>query len=208
MFAAAPLTATDRLKARLSRVDQPVVIAADDGATTALDFGLKPDLVIGDLDSLESSTRDRLAGVPIEVYPREKDFTDGQLAIEHALKYEPSELLLVGFLGGPRLDQALANVLLLLAVELPATLLDETNECTLVRPGTPLEWAVEADEVISLIPFGSDARGVTTRGLRWALNGARLRLGDTRGVSNEPTGDRASVAIEAGLLLVTRHFVT
>jgi thiamine pyrophosphokinase len=208
VFAAAPLTVTERLRSRLSHVERPVVIAADDGATTALAFGLTPDVVIGDLDSLEPATRARLATVPVQEYPRDKDFTDGQLAIEHAIHFQPDELLLLGFLGGPRLDQALANILLLTTVDTPAVLLDEANECVLLRPGRDCAWRPEQGEVVSLIPLSGDALGVKTHGLRWALSGETLRLGDTRGLSNEPVGEKARVTIEAGLLIVTRHFAT
>jgi thiamine pyrophosphokinase len=206
VFAAAPLTPTPRLKARLAQLERPFVVAADDGATTALAFGLRPHVVIGDLDSLDPTTRVQLANIPTETYPRDKDATDGQLAIERALREAPRELLLVGFLGGPRLDQALANVLLLVNLTIPAVLLDEQNECVLVRPGTPYAWAAEPDEVVSLIPLAGDVAGVRTVGLRWRLDGDRLRLGETRGVSNEPIAGEASVSIQAGLLLLTRHF--
>ena len=97
---------TERLRLRLVQYDQSFVVAADDGATTALNFGLTPNVVIGDLDSLTPSTQEHLtnAGVPIEQYPRDKDATDGQLAIERALQAVPTELLLLGFVAGPRLD--------------------------------------------------------------------------------------------------------
>jgi thiamine pyrophosphokinase len=174
----------------------------------ALAFGLQPDVVIGDLDSLEPSTLTRLneAHVPIETYPRDKDATDGQLALERALRLQPSELLLLGFLGGPRLDQALANVLLLTRLEMPAVLLDETNECVIIRPSASHTWRPEMGEVISLIPVSTEVSGATTRGLRWRLDRERLLLGDTRGVSNAPVDNEVSVSIESGLLLVTRHF--
>ncbi len=70
------------------------MIAADDGASTALAFGFTPHLVIGDLDSIAEGTLDELRrrGVPIETYPRDKDATDGQLAIERALHAQPDEL--------------------------------------------------------------------------------------------------------------------
>jgi thiamine pyrophosphokinase len=206
VFAAAPLSPTERLRARLGNLDHPFVVAADDGATTALAFGLVPDLVIGDLDSLDPATRDRLSEVTLETYPRDKDATDGQLAVERALRERPSELLLLGFLGGARLDQSVANIFLLVDITTPAVLLDERNECVLVRPGLPHEWTVETDEVVSLVPIGGDVRGVRTVGLRWRLDGDRLRLGDTRGVSNEPTASQARVSVDSGLLLVTRHF--
>jgi thiamine pyrophosphokinase len=208
VFAAAPLNTTPRLTSRLGQLDRPFVVAADNGASTALAFGVRPDVVIGDLDSLTPATLAWLdqAGVPVERYPRDKDATDGQLAVERALKVQPSELYLLGFLGGPRLDQALANVLLLAEVEIPAVLLDERNECVLVRPHAQHTWRADRGEVISLIPVSSEVTGVTTGGLRWPLETERLRLGETRGVSNEPISEKVSVTIESGLLLVTRHF--
>jgi len=210
VFAAAPLEPTTRLRARLSALGQPYVVAADRGATTALTFGFEPHVVVGDLDSIDASTLHELhqRGVPIESHPRDKDATDGQLAIARALQFGPSELVLLGFLGGPRLDQALANVLLLVGLETPAVLLDDRNECVLVRPGTPYAWRTETTEVVSLLPLDGDAKGVHTRGLRWPLIAETLRFGDTRGVSNEPIARKATVSIEQGLLLVTRHFPT
>jgi thiamine pyrophosphokinase len=210
IFAAASLKPTPRLTARLAVLDRPFVIAADGGATTALAFGLRPDVVIGDLDSLAASTLSRLdaAHVPIETHPRDKDATDGQLALERALQSQPSELFLLGFLGGPRLDQALANVILLTRLQIPAVLLDETNECVIVRPAARHTWFPEAGEVISLLPMSAEVVGVTTHGLRWRLDRERLTLGTTRGLSNEPVDNEVSVSIESGLLLVTRHFPT
>jgi len=208
VFAAAPLEPTARLRARLSALGQPYVVAADRGATTALAFGYRPDVVIGDLDSIDEATLAdlRRLGVAIDVHPRDKNATDGQLAVQVALQKHPAQLLLLGFLGGPRLDQALANVLLLVGVSIAAVLIDERNECVLVRPEAPYIWQTEPDEVVSLLPLSGDAHGVRTDGLRWPLRGDTLRLGDTRGVSNEPIATAATVSIEQGLLLLTRHF--
>jgi thiamine pyrophosphokinase len=184
------------------------VIAADAGATTALRFGFTPDLVLGDFDSIDPATltRVRAEHVRIETHPRDKNATDGQLAIERALESSPDELFLVGYLGGPRLDQALANVLLLAALEVPAVLLDAQNECRLLRDASTLAWTAEPDEVVSLIPLTPVVEEVRTVGLRWPLENERLLLGDTRGVSNEPATERVEVSIDAGRLLVTRHF--
>jgi thiamine pyrophosphokinase len=115
-------------------------------------------------------------------------------------------LYLLGFLGGPRLDQAVANIFLLTQVTCPTVLLDERNECRLIRGSATVEWEPEPTEVVSLIPL-TQARGITTGGLRWALREDSLRVGETRGVSNEPVAATASVHVEDGLLLLTRHFV-
>jgi thiamine pyrophosphokinase len=208
VFAAAPLQPTPRLRARLAELDRPYVVAADNGATTALAFGYQPDVVIGDLDSLAAGTLAELArrGVPIETYPRDKNATDGQLAIQRALEAQPTAVWLLGFLGGARLDQSIATIALLASLELPVMVLDELNECVLLRPRTAQTWRPEPAEVISLIPWGGDVANVTTRGLRWHLRGETLLVGDTRGVSNEPVSDEVSVSIGSGQLLVTRHF--
>jgi thiamine pyrophosphokinase len=208
VFAAAPLHPTPRLSARLATLNSPIVVAADGGATTALSFGFTPDLVLGDFDSIDSATLTRLQAehVQIETHPRDKNATDGQLAVQRALQASPTELFLVGYLGGPRLDQALANVLLLAALEVPAVLLDAQNECRLLRDASSLAWTAEPDEVVSLIPLTPTVQGVRTVGLSWPLRHERLLLGDTRGVSNEPAAEQVEVSIDAGRLLVTRHF--
>jgi thiamine pyrophosphokinase len=208
VFAAAPVEQSPRLRKRLADLYQPYIVAADGGAATALVFGYQPDIVVGDLDSIDAASLAELRrrGVPIQTHSRDKNATDGQLAIECALKQQPERLLLVGFLGGPRLDQAIASVLLLARIETPATLLDERNEAQLVRPGVDCVWPPEPNEIVSLIPIGGDVDGVRTQGLRWPLRDEPLTLGDSRGVSNEPTATEAVISVQRGLLLVTRHF--
>jgi thiamine pyrophosphokinase len=203
VFAAAPLEPTPRLRARLHSVREPIVIAADAGAPTALAFGFTPNLVIGDFDSLDPST---LGGLRRETFPRDKDQTDGQLAVERAIQQGATELYLVGFLGGSRLDMTVANVWFLTAIDAPAVLLDERNEARLLRGPGEYIWAPEPSEIVSLVPMTELVDGVTTNGLRWELKGDRLRTSETRGVSNEPSGGQARVELARGLLLLTRHF--
>ncbi len=210
MFAGAPLVAAPRLRARLAELCPPgaYVVAADRGAETALACGYPPDLLIGDMDSIEPALLAELRSRPMEVnvLPRDKDATDGQLALEGALAIGPERLVLAGYLGGPRLDQELANVLLLTTLPVPAVLLDPHNEAVLLRGGERMQWAAEPGELVSLLPLSTNARGISTRGLRWSLEGAELPLGTTRGVSNEPVASEVSVSAEEGLVLVTRHF--
>jgi thiamine pyrophosphokinase len=209
VFGGVPVRPTPRLRRRLAEPSKAGVIAADAGAATALAFGLVPDLVVGDLDSLDEQVAAELAkrGVPFERHARDKDATDGELAVERALERGASGLFLVGFLGGPRLDQLVANLELLTGVPADAVLLDERNEARLLRGGESLRWAPEADEIISLVPFGCDAVGVSSEHLRWPLSDATLPLGSTRGVSNEPAASGVAVSLREGALLVTRHFL-
>jgi len=208
VFAGAPLDVTPRLQARIAALDNLYVVAADSGARIALAYGLRPDLVIGDLDSLDDTTRTSLEQqhVPFERYPVAKDSTDGQLALQWALETRPSSVLLLGYLNGPRLDMTVSSVLLLTLADVPVVLADERNECRLLRGPGSHAWSPEPDERISLLPVNANASGITTSGLRYPLTHEELSFGYTRGVSNEPTADSVSVSIEHGLLLLTRHF--
>lgn len=208
VFAGGHVQPTPRLRARLAVLAHPYVVAADVGAVSALAFGYIPDRVIGDFDSLPESIARSLEAqsVHIESYPRDKSDTDGALAVAHVVAAGCTPIVLVGFLGGARLDHALANVLLLLDLPFGTVLLDEHNECRLLRSGESLDWYPEPGELVSLLPLGSDAVGVSAQGLRWPLAHATLRLGATRGVSNEPLGGPAQVSLGQGQLLVTRHF--
>ena len=115
-----------------------------------------------------------------------------------------TEIVLLGALGGDRLDHELANLLLLADPEtarLPVRIVRGPTTARVLRSGRlPLEGRVGS--LVSLLPIGADAVGVTTEGLRWALEGATLRIGRSRGISNEVVATPASVAVHDGTLLV------
>jgi len=207
VFAGGAIQVTARLRARVGQLLDPYVVAADSGAALAVALGFQPHVIVGDFDSIDPQLASKLKHHSrFERHSRAKDATDGQLALECALRQSPERLVLVGFLGGPRLDQALANVFLLTTLPVPALLLDGDNEALLLHTGERWTWTPEPGEVISLLPVGGDAHGVTTDGLLWPLNGERLVFGHTRGISNQPNALQVTVRLERGLMLVTRHF--
>ena len=117
IFANGDLPDLNKVRAILHADD--FIICADGGARHALALGLKPDLVIGDMDSIQKDQWQQLEreGVPIELYPRDKNETDLELAIARAVELQPSEIIIIAALGG-RLDQTLGNIALLADVRL------------------------------------------------------------------------------------------
>ncbi|HEY6607734.1 MAG TPA: thiamine diphosphokinase, partial [Candidatus Limnocylindria bacterium] len=95
--------------------DADMVVAADGGGRALDELGRRPDVVIGDLDSIEPELVDRLgaAGARVERHPADKDASDTELAVLHALDAGADQIVLLGAVGGDRLDHELANVLLL-----------------------------------------------------------------------------------------------
>ena len=181
-----------------------VIVAADGGTQRALAAGLTPAHVIGDLDSLPAKVRARLtaAGTVFHVHPPAKDETDLELALLWAAAQGADEIVVLGALGG-RPDQALANLLLLALPALEGhTVLIRGGEweIRLLRGGETLWLHGHPGEILSLLPLGGDAEGVTTRGLAYPLHDETLRCGPARGVSNVFAGEEVTVTLEEGML--------
>lgn len=179
------------------------VVAADSGAAHALDAGWRVDVLVGDLDSLDAATVAHLeaTGTQVRRFPPAKDATDLALALDVALELGAATVTVVGGHGG-RLDHLLANVALLAADAYRAVLVTARMgeaRLTVVRGRRPLVG--EPGDLLSLLPVGGPARGVTTEGLLFPLRAATLVPGTTRGVSNQFSGATAAVSVADGVLV-------
>ncbi|MBX3015596.1 MAG: thiamine diphosphokinase [Caldilineaceae bacterium] len=186
-------------------------VAADGGARHCLALGRRPNALVGDLDSVAPAVVTELAqaGVIIERHAITKDQTDLELALEFALRQGATEILLMGAIGD-RLDQTLANLLILAQREWPAQLmLVEGNQLAqLVRPGQHLTLQAAPGDTVSILPLSDTVTGITYTGMRYPLTNATLALGSTRGVSNEVATTPATVTIVSGRLLLIQTLVT
>jgi thiamine pyrophosphokinase len=197
----------DLNKARLLLRAGDHILCADGGTRHALALGIKPDLIIGDLDSADEGVVQefRNDGVKIEAHPRDKNETDLELAIQRAIDLSPKQILIIAALGG-RLDQTLANITLLSDPRLlafDARLDDGVEEVLLCHDQVKVHGGT--GDLVSLIPWHGDVSGVQTKGLKWALHRETLYADKTRGISNEMVTDPASIAIESGLLLIVHR---
>lgn len=186
------------------RVDD-LLIAADGGAHYLLAIGRMPHLLVGDLDSVDPDELAHMetAGVTILRSPVAKDETDLELAIDAAIEAGADEVVLVGATGG-RLDQTLANLLILAQREWGATLqiLDGEQRALLLRGPTSQRIAGEPGALVSAIPLSAQVTGITYTGLAYPLHNHTLTLGSTRAVSNELAAPQVLVEVESGLLLL------
>ena len=173
-------------------VRAPRLVAADGGADRLLRFGQVPEAVIGDLDSVSTAARRRLADRLFTV--PEQSTTD----FDKALRAIAAPFVLgIGFLGG-RLDHELA-VLNTLARHLH-------RRCLLIGPRDViflaprmLDLTLPAGSRLSLFPLGP-VRGTST-GLRWPLQGHAFAPGGMIGTSNQVTGP-VQMTFDADLMLV------
>ncbi len=174
-----------------------LVVAADGGALFALEHGVMPDAVVGDLDSL---TEHPEVTIPADRLHRvdQLDTNDLQKAITFALEQGVSEIDVVAA-GGGRADHALANLsVLTLFRGTPVRLHDDQFVISLVDGWAEIHG--EPGTLVSLIAIGA-CEGVTTTGMRWDLDDFTLEF-SPRGVHNELAGEHATVSVTSGDLLL------
>ena len=183
-----------------------LVVAADSGLDSAIGLGLSPDVVVGDLDSVSRAVLDRAVadGVRVVAAPVDKDHTDTELALRHAVDAGVDAIVVLSP-GGGRLDHAhgvitsLANPdLAHVAIE---AVIDTAHVTVLHGPGR-CEVPRRGSHLLALHAMNGTTTGISTVGLRWNLSGESLHPWTSRGVSNEMLGDSAVINVDLGALLV------
>ena len=186
----------DALAEPISKED--LVIAADGGLAHVQALGIRPDVILGDFDSLGYVP----AGA--QVFPVEKDDTDSMLAVRRGLELGYRRFVLYGALDGPRLDHTIANLQTLnFLVHHGAAgyLVGLQYMATAVRDGA-IRFPAAAEGIVSLFCMGGDAAGVTIRGLQYCLTDGILTAGHPLGVSNHFVGEASEISVKRGNLLV------
>jgi thiamine pyrophosphokinase len=197
------IIANGQLKEPINPLPEDLVIAADGGAMHCLAHNIKPNYVIGDLDSLDTEHISRLEalGARFIKYPARKDYTDLELALRFAQENGADEVIILAGLGA-RWDQTIANLMLpILLAPLKVRLLDAGQEICFLQAGEGLRIRGQPGDTVSLIPLAGPAQGITTRGLEYPLFEDRLEPGSTRGISNVLLVNEAFVSLEKGNLL-------
>lgn len=182
-----------------------LLIGADSGARFLIKNGRRPDISIGDFDSV--SEEDLLeireySGQTIACDPIDKNYTDTEMAIRLALDLQPTEIILLGALG-TRFDHSLANVHLLALSsqqQVKMTIIDDHNKISLISDQLNIEQ--QGYPNVSLLPLSLKVEGITLDGFQYPLTDAELTIGQSLGISNVLVSSTGTISIRKGLLLV------
>lgn len=194
----APLFRGEKLEMLTPR-EGDLLICADGGYDAAVRHGLKPDLVIGDFDSMPFSHVQECEAICLPVH---KDDTDMVVCLEEGRKRGYTSFRIAGCLGG-RLDHTISNLQCLYDCALrgeDAWMYDGQNRVTIRLPGRYTLPRVEGCK-LSLLAYTPQVTGVTLRGTEWELSGAALTNRYPLGVSNEITAEEATLTFEEGALI-------
>jgi len=179
------------------------IIAADGGQMKARTFGLRPDCVIGDFDSTDT---DETFDCLYITYPAEKNLTDTEACIRHALERGYHDITILGGIGG-RLDHTLGNIAMLLCFtddETHIRFIDRKNSMELIR-NESIELVRDPDyRYFALVPVDEKASGVSISGAKYDLSDAVLSRASTLGISNEFKEDHVRITVTDGTLLIVR----
>ncbi|MDR0222222.1 MAG: thiamine diphosphokinase [Oscillospiraceae bacterium] len=174
-------------------------IAADGGCDNLAKFGITPDLIVGDCDSISEIP----GGVEVVRAPSEKDETDAALAVNEAIRRGYVRFYIYGALGG-RLDHTLANISLLANLSrrgFTARIIGKNEIIAAVTDGVAA-FGADKTGIISIFPAGEKAKGVSLKGLKYGLDDAELRFDAAVGVSNEFIGEESFVGVKKGTLII------
>lgn len=177
-----------------------LIIAADGGYKTAVDAGLKPDVVIGDFDS---STAPEDDGAFIVKLNRDKDDTDMLAAVKLGLRREYRLFVLYGGTGG-RPDHTFANISTLAylnAYGAKGYLVFDDCVATVITDGK-FTLPKDAHGTVSVFAYGGVAEGVTLKNLGYELNNAQLTPEFPLGVSNATAVKSGEISVKHGSLLI------
>lgn len=183
-------------------------IAADSGLDHALALGVTPDVVVGDSDSVSDEALALAHSLEIEFIsaPADKDFTDTELALSHAVHLGAQKIIVVSA-GGGRFDHAHGLLASLFHPEWAhihiEAFIDTAHVFALHGPGS-LHIEGKQNSLIALHAMNGIAHGISTEGLRWQLHNESLAPWVSRGVSNELIGTSGDISLKSGALLVVQ----
>lgn len=187
-----------------------VLICADGGADLAISSGKLPDVLIGDLDSIQTDSMKKCQENDVKIikFPSQKNQTDLELAMDYAQKYlesygnDEDEIRLYAA-GGKRLDHLQGNIALMLGYAQKGRrirMVDQLYDAWIVLPGQEIVKGSRGQE-ISLIALSEQAV-VSSEGLYYELDRLTLLQNTTRGISNVFIEQTAYLNIHQGSVLV------
>jgi thiamine pyrophosphokinase len=193
---------------KITGMENCLIICCDGGVRHVQYSGMKPDVIIGDMDSIDPAllASYSTSGIKIIKHPANKDFTDTELALDYALDLKPEVIFIWGALGG-RIDHALANVFLLCRGQekgIRTCLIDEYGEAFVLEKET--SFTNEIGKTVSLIALSSQVTGINLTGFLYPLQDGTLAMGASRGISNVIADIRAGISIRQGRLLVIKYW--
>ena len=177
------------------------IIGVDRAAYWLIQHRIVPNVAVGDFDSTSSDEMAQLVKRNIEIkrFPPEKDFTDSELAVRHAISLSPKSIVIYGG-SGTRLDHELGVIHLLEICQLAgiqAVFRNQTNEIAVIGRGRTILNKRRGSRYVSIVPITQTIQ-VSLSGFKYNLSKKIIHRGQTIGISNEFIRNQADIMIHRG----------
>jgi len=181
------------------------LIAVDGGANKLLKTDFKPDLIIGDMDSISKNSLKKFREVKKITFPKEKDKIDLELALDYCIEKKFSEIIILGAVGS-RADMTTTNIFLLTHIpkNIKAKIIHQNQEIYLI-PAKNFTIKGIPGEKISLFPVKGKVKGLTLKGFKYEIKNYNLEFGVGIGLSNEFKNKKVWITSKDGIMLCV-HF--
>lgn len=185
--------------------ENSIIIAADGGANVLYNYGINPDYLLGDFDSIAPHILEKMkTSCPIINFPIDKDYTDSDLALDKAKELGASEVIFLGCTG-KRLDHFLGNICVIyraLKMGIKAYIIDQCNVIYLSDKSLTLE-GIEGDS-FSLLSYFENVKGLTIKGAKYPLENFDLSTSNNLTLSNKFKNKEVEIEFSSGILMIIR----
>lgn len=180
------------------------LICADSGANCLYKYRIKPNVLLGDFDSINKEVLEYYKNDCPNVlkYPKEKDFTDTELALFEALKLNVNEVVFLGCTG-TRLDHLFGNMGLLLRCikkGIKSCIKDDNNTIFIIDKTSILKG--NKGEMFSIQAYMNEVKNLCIEGAKYPLQNYNLKFGDPRTISNEFLDGNVKISFQKGYVIV------
>ncbi|WP_368487692.1 thiamine diphosphokinase [Clostridium sp. BJN0013] len=186
--------------------DNPLIICADGGGNCLYNYKIIPEYLVGDFDSIDGEALMffKSNNCKIEKYPRDKNFTDTEIALNKAVDLRADEIIFTGCTGS-RLDHVFANLGMLLKcnhLNIKACIKDKNNIMELLDNSKVIKGC--RGQTFSLHAYCDCVKNLSIIGAKYKLDHYNLYIGDGRTVSNEFLDKDVNIIFDDGKLLLIR----
>jgi len=185
-------------------VDEYFIIAVDGGLKHIMELELYPDLILGDFDSSVFSEALKYRKAEIKKYNKDKNFTDGEIAINYAIKEKFDEVMIIGALGN-RMDHTFSNVFMLEKLNdnnIIGTIIEKNNEINYLNKKIIING--NGFKYFSIVPISKKIEGLIIKNAKYDLDNEIILRTQTRGISNEFINKDVLISIIEGSAFVIK----
>jgi thiamine pyrophosphokinase len=180
------------------------IIGVDGGIKHIEKLNLSPDLILGDFDSSTLSEALKYEDAIIKKYKKDKDYTDGEIAINYVIGEKYKDVLIFGALGN-RIDHTLSNINMLEKLnnsEVAGTIIEKNNEISYLDK--IIELKSNGFKYFSIVSITNKISGLSIENAKYELKNETIIRTESKGISNEFLNKNVLITLDEGKALVIK----